>query len=283
MLDCSRRGATAASATPALPTPSRTGSPSRHRILRWTIEFGTFGVLAVAYTVVRSLVTADPARAIAHAEWLASLQGELVRGLEEALNTWFVGSTVVAVTACYLYAVLHYVATPAVFLLSRRHGGRLYWTGYWSLVVASGLAVLVYATFPVAPPRLTPSTGIVDVMREFADYGWWGSAASAPRGIGDATNQYAAVPSMHFGWALWTSIQLWLMGGGARRTLAVAYPLLMTVVVIGTGNHFLIDVLAGGACVVVGYAVVTCALRWWSREHVGSRGSPVGARNRVGH
>ena len=171
MLDCSRRGAPAASATPALPTPSRTGSPSRHRILRWTIEFGTFGVLAVAYTVVRSLVTADPARAIAHAEWLASLQGELVRGLEEALNTWFVGSTVVAVTACYLYAVLHYVVTPAVFLLSRRHGGRLYWTGYWSLVVASGLAVLVYATFPVAPPRLTPSTGIVDVMREFADYG----------------------------------------------------------------------------------------------------------------
>lgn len=243
----------------------------RHRLVRWSVEFGTFGLLAVAYTVVRSLVTADPAQAIAHAEWLASLQGGVVRSLEEALNVWLLGSTVLAVAACYLYAVLHYVATPAVFLLSRRRGGALYWNGYWSLVVASGLAVLVYATFPVAPPRLTPSTGIVDVMREFADYGWWGAAASAPRGIGDATNQYAAVPSMHFGWALWTSIQLWLMGGRLRRTLAVIYPLLMTLVVIGTGNHFLLDVLAGAVCVVIGYGVVVLARRLATDSHAGHR------------
>ncbi|CAN5462257.1 phosphatase PAP2 family protein [soil metagenome] len=249
--------------TVASPTPSPS---TRRRLTAFLLEFGTFGVLAVAYTTVRSLVSSDPASAISHAEALASMQGQLVRTLEDQLNAWMVGTTAVAVAACYLYAVLHYLATPVVFLLSRRRGGALYWNGYWSLVIASGLAVLVYATFPVAPPRLTPSTGIVDVMREFSDFGWWGAAASAPRGIGDATNQYAAVPSMHFGWALWTSVQLWLLGGRIQRVLAVTYPILMTVVVIGTGNHFLIDVLAGAACVVVAYAAVLLLRRWYLRR-----------------
>lgn len=258
-----RHAAGAPDGAPAeLPTGSPAeGAPRHRRVTAFALEFGTFAILAVAYTTVRSLVSADPAQAIAHAESLAALQGGPVDAVEHHLNAWMAGTTAVAVAACYLYALLHYLATPAVFLMSRRRGGQLYWNGYWSLVIASGFAVLVYATFPVAPPRLTPSTGVVDVMRQFSDYGWWGAAASAPRGIGDATNQYAAVPSMHFGWALWTSVQLWLLGGRVRRGLAVAYPLLMTVVVIGTGNHFLIDVLAGGGCVVVAYGVVLALRR----------------------
>jgi hypothetical protein len=58
---------------------------------------------------------------------------------------------------------------------------------------------VVYALYPVAPPRLVPDLGVLDVLRDYADHGWWGSAASAPRGIGDATNQYAALPSMQAG------------------------------------------------------------------------------------
>ena len=111
-----------------------------------------------------------------------------------------------AVVACYIYAVLHYVATPTVFFLSRRRGGWQYWRGYWALAIGSGFALIGYALYPAAPPRLASTTGIVDVMAHFSQYGWWGGAASAPRGIGDATNQYAAMPSMHFGWSLWCAV-----------------------------------------------------------------------------
>ena len=64
------------------------------------------------------------------------------------------GVPVVAVAACYIYALLHYVATPIVFFLSRGSGGWQYWRGYWALVIASGIALVGYALYPAAPPRL---------------------------------------------------------------------------------------------------------------------------------
>jgi PAP2 superfamily len=213
-------------------------------------------VLAVAYNVVRALPENSSPTAFAHARDVLSWEGPLFGHLEVPLNTWLQGSTVLAVAACYSYAVVHYAATPIVFFMSRRRGGWQYWRGYWSLVIASGIALVVYALYPVAPPRMMPDLGITDVMRSYAGYGWWGDAASAPRGIGDATNQFAAMPSMHFGWALWCSIQMWGFGSRPLRVLAVAYPAMLTVVVLGTGNHFLLDVVGGAACVVAAYAVV---------------------------
>ena len=84
--------------------------------------------------------------------------------------------------------------------------------GYVALVVASAIGLICYALFPAAPPRLVPGLGMVDVLQRFSAYGWWGAAASAPRGIGDATNQFAAMPSLHFGWSLWCGIQMWGFG-----------------------------------------------------------------------
>jgi hypothetical protein len=194
------------------------------------------------------------------------LEGPFFHWIEVPLNHWLVAVPALAVAACYYYALLHYLATPLVLLTSRRVGGWKYWRGYWALILASALALVGYATFPTAPPRLTPDLGIVDVMRSYADFGWWGSAASAPRGIGDATNQFAAMPSMHFGWALWCAIQMWGFGSRVWRTLAILYPSILVFVVIATGNHFVIDVLAGGACVVVAYAVVTAVHRALARR-----------------
>jgi hypothetical protein len=167
-------------------------------------ELAAFAVLAVAYNVVRSIGGVDELSAKAHGADILSAEGWIFDHLEVPLNDWMLSHTAFAVAACYIYAVLHYVATPTVFFLSRRRGGWQYWRGYWSLAVASGIALVGYAVYPAAPPRLMQSTGIADIMAHFSQYGWWGSAASAPRGIGDATNQYAAMPSMHFGWSLWS-------------------------------------------------------------------------------
>lgn len=249
-------------------TPVRAGRswrprrPSRTTVL----ELVGFAVLAVAYNVIRSGGDSNAATAVAHARDIISVEGWVFHHLEVPLNEWMVSITPVAVVACYLYALLHYAATPIVFFMSRSRGGWQYWRGYWALVVASGIALVCYALYPAAPPRLTPDLGIVDVMSQFSEFGWWGSAASAPRGIGDATNQYAAMPSMHFGWALWCAIQLWGFKRRIWRVLAVVYPTVLVVVVIGTGNHFLLDVLAGVAVVVLAYAVVEVAGRLVGRR-----------------
>ena len=136
-------------------------------------------------------------------------------------------------------------------------------------MVASAFALVVYALYPVAPPRLVPDLGIVDVMRDYASYGWWGDAASVPRGIGDATNQFAAMPSMHCGWATWCGIQMWQLGGRRWRNAAVSYPLTMALTVVATGNHYVLDVVAGVAAVVLAYLVVESLRRRHQRGHQG--------------
>ena len=224
-------------------------------------ELVAFAVLAVAYNVVRSIGGVDELTAMAHASDILAAEGWVFDHLEVPLNGWLLSHTAFAVAACYVYAVLHYVATPTVFFLSRRRGGWQYWRGYWSLAIASGIALIGYAVYPAAPPRLASSTGITDIMAHFSQYGWWGSAASAPRGIGDATNQYAAMPSMHFGWSLWCAIQLWGFKSRLARTIAIAYPTILGLVVLGTGNHFLLDIVAGGTCVVIAYGLVAVIRR----------------------
>ena len=222
----------------------------------WVVEVSVIVVLAIAYNVIRALPRPHEVAAFAHAQDILSFEGPLFDWIEVPLNQWMAGVPVVAVAACYFYAALHYAATPIILFRSRRQGGWQYWRGYWSLVIASAIALVVYAVYPVAPPRLVPDIDVIDVMRSFSQYGWWGAAASAPRGIGDATNQFAALPSMHFGWALWCAIQMWGFGKRFWRVLALLYPTLLTIVVIGTGNHFLTDVAAGGVCVLIALGIV---------------------------
>jgi hypothetical protein len=240
---------------------SRLAAPARCVIRAfarsWVLELGVFLALAIGYNIVRAMPHVDAAFGpYQHATTILHAEGAIFEHLEEPLNQWINSVPMIAVGACYFYAVLHYVATPTVFFVSRRHGGWQYWRGYWALILASGIALVVYALYPVAPPRLLPGLDIVDTMREFSRYGWWGGAASAPRGIGDATNQFAAMPSMHFGWALWCATQMWGFRTTLWRALALLYPTILAIVVLATGNHFVLDIIGGAACVVTAYIVV---------------------------
>ena len=240
------------------PSPPRGSLVRRYFSVSAVVEIGFLLGLAVIYNLVRA--GGGAAHEVAgktHAEDIVDAEGWFFDKVELGINHWIVGITVLAVVSCYFYALMHYVATPVVLLVSRKKGGWKYWRGYWALVLACAIALVSYANFPVAPPRLMPGVGAVDVMREFSQYGWWGDAASAPRGLGDATNQYAAMPSLHFGWSLWCGIQMWGFGSRKWRIAAVAYPTLQALVVIATANHFGLDVLGGAICVLLAYGIVT--------------------------
>ncbi len=99
-------------------------------------------------------------------------------------------------------------------------------------------------------------------MAQYSSYGWWGGEASAPRGLGGMTNQYAAMPSLHVGWALWCGVMLWRYGGTrTAKAAAVAYPLITTIVVMGTANHYFLDALAGAAVMGVGLLLAPLVMR----------------------
>ena len=107
----------------------------------------------------------------------------------------------------YLYATLHYIVTPAVlvWIAVRRRDG--YRPARNALLAATAIGLVGYWLLPTAPPRLLDA-GFTDTMATFSGVGWWGDAASAPRGMEALSNQYAALPSLHVGWAVWVALCL---------------------------------------------------------------------------
>jgi hypothetical protein len=76
------------------------------------------------------------------------------------------------------------------------------------------------------------------------------------------TNQYAAMPSLHCGWALWCGVMLWMYGGTRLTKVAgVLYPLITTIVVMGTANHYFLDAVAGFVVMGVGFLLTRPLLR----------------------
>ncbi|SDE36103.1 bifunctional glycosyltransferase 87/phosphatase PAP2 family protein [Streptomyces griseoaurantiacus] len=148
----------------------------------------------------------------------------------------------------YYYESFHFVVPLAVL-------GVLYWrrpVDYrWartSLGFATLLALVGFWLYPLAPPRLMPGLGIIDTVhgaQDFAkpDYGT----------LTHLTNQYAAMPSLHFGWALWCGLVIavlaprWWM-----KALGLLHPLFTVSAIIGTGNHWVLDAVGGAAVVVAG-------------------------------
>jgi hypothetical protein len=263
------------------PAAVRRGSGVFARSLRPrpVLEIGLLISVYVGYSITRTLVDGQTDRAVATGLAILHLESAMGIDVESPAVRWVVQATPLAVGLAYLYATLHYVVTPLVLVWLYRVHPELYRSARRLLLAATVAALAWFAAMPTAPPRLLPA-GYPDVLARTADWGWWGSAGSAPQGLGSLTNQYAAMPSMHVGWALWAGSTVALLHHHrAVRSAAVAYPVLMTVVVVTTANHYVLDALAGAAVVVV--AATLPALhrrRRQASEPVGSGASPRAVR-----
>ncbi|WP_370201026.1 phosphatase PAP2 family protein [Aeromicrobium sp.] len=231
------------------------GTRTRLGVRAVVLEVALIAVLYVGYSASRMLASDDRGAALDRAKDLLGLEKAWHLDVEQALNTWVVHHDLVAVASSYWYATAHYVVTAVVlvWLFVRRRW--LYGRARTSLVVASLAGLACYLTVPMAPPRFVE--GYTDVLALHSAAGWWGSDASAPRGMGDLTNELAAFPSLHAGWALWVALALTAAGvGRVWRTLGWAHALVTAFVVVGTGNHWLLDVVGGWAVVAVAWATV---------------------------
>lgn len=238
--------------------PTGTGFLDRLRARRrtWVAirgfrEIVVLAAVYVFYDASRYLVAGDHDGAISHGKTLYRWEKDAGLAPEHALNKLFSAHIALGLPADYIYAVLHYVITPAVLIwLWRRHPQSYSWART-VLIATTIIGLIGFSLFPVAPPRLLG--GFIDTMAKYSHYGWWSDAGSAPRGLGADTNQYAAFPSLHVGWAVWAGWQLFRHGEHrVTRWLGLAYPFVLGIVVVATANHYLIDAVAGFAVVGVG-------------------------------
>jgi hypothetical protein len=237
--------------------PVTHGGPSGH--LSWWREALLLLACLTTYDLVRLLASDDAGLATRHARDVFDLERSLHLNVEAAVNAATAGLRWAEVVSAYWYAALHYVVTPLVLVLLYRSRPWWYRRARSALLLASGAALVVYLTFPPAPPRITP--GYVDVLAATADVGWWSGHGSAVEGAARLVNEMAAMPSMHLGWALWCAL---VLAGLARhrwqRVLAYGYPLTTALVVVATANHWVLDAVAGAALMLATWAATAAAV-----------------------
>ncbi len=230
-------------------------------------ELAAVLALYAVYEATRGLLAGDRRTAVDHAHTIAALERSL-----HLLAEVHVQAAARAVPGLLgllgvLYLTLHLTVTGLYLLWLYRWRPAAYPIVRNALLIASGLAVIGFAAFPTAPPRLA-ALGISDTISH--------GHIDLNHGLVSALyNPYAAVPSMHLGYATIVGASLFLYGRRpALRAVAVLYPTLQLLVIVATGNHFFFDAATGVVTAAVAFPVALAV----SRAGVPRRGA---ARARV--
>ncbi|WP_046731038.1 phosphatase PAP2 family protein [Streptomyces humi] len=231
--------------------------------LRWWTELPLILLVYGCYTAGRLLARGNTASAVDHGLAILRIEKDLRLNAEHPLNRLFTREPWLGVPADFWYASLHYLITPAILVWLFRRRSEIYRGARTWLMTSTFIGLIGFTLLPTCPPRLLDAKyGFVDTMAQYSSYGWWGGQASAPRGMGGMTNQYAAMPSLHCGWALWCGVMLWRYGNSRlTKVLGVAYPLLTAIVVMGTANHYFLDAVAGVAVMGAGFLLAPYVTR----------------------
>ncbi|WP_107441012.1 phosphatase PAP2 family protein [Streptomyces sp. NRRL S-4] len=149
------------------------------------------------------------------------------------------------------YATVHFPATLAFLAW-------LYWRRprhyVWSrrvLAALTGAALALHLLFPLAPPRMLRAAGLVDTGQVYGPTVYADSPATD-----SMANQFAAMPSLHVGWALAVAVGLIVATRSRWRLLWLLHPLLTLLVVVGTANHYWLDAIVVAALLAVAYAAL---------------------------
>lgn len=236
--------------------------------LRWWTELPLIAVVYALYSGARLLVRGDVDDAVEHGADILHFEQLLHLDPEHWFNRLFTHHAFLGVPADFAYASLHYVVTPTILVWMWRRRPTHYRVARTWLMISTLIGLVGFTVVPTAPPRLLDGDGFIDTMAQYGSYGWWGTDASAPRGMGHLTNQYAAMPSLHVGWSLWCGVMLWRYGRNrVVRALGLIYPVMTAFVVMGTANHYLMDAAAGVAVMTAGFLLAKPALRMTDALH----------------
>jgi hypothetical protein len=232
-------------------------------------------VLVKVYDLIRSLAAVREAPARRHGSAVLAIERALSIDWELAANRWLTARPPLEMLAVYWYQFAHISVTLAVLVWCYAARPDLYRRMRNALVITNVVGMTVYFLLPVMPPRLLPGTGYVDTV---ADAGF-GTTHGGPV----PADQYAAMPSLHLAWALWTGfVAAALVAprlGTLGRRLCYLYPLTTAVVVVATANHFVLDVVAG-VTVGAGALAVAKSLPGWLAPVTRSRAAQLVAQAR---
>jgi hypothetical protein len=232
------------------------------------------GLAFLLYFAVRGAVIDRPETAYFNALDIVELQRNLGFFWEPDIQEWIKNKLFLVQSANIIYFWLHFplIVTFGIYLYFK---DRRKYTLMRDAFLASGaIALIIYWSYPVAPPRELPELaarfdpdapayvlGFIDTMQRYLGYAYQSQSTAA------FVNPYAAMPSLHFGWdmllgigivwAFWRQRWMWLM-----LPIGVVLPAMQVMSITVTANHFFIDALAGAVVAALGIPIAVWLSRW---------------------
>ncbi|HEY2592858.1 MAG TPA: phosphatase PAP2 family protein [Chloroflexota bacterium] len=224
---------------------------------RWWVEALVIVWLCWVYDAITNFAPLRLPAALGHGEAVLAVEHRLGIDPELSLDRWLAGHHTLALVVSNYYDNAHFIVTLGLlgWLWVRR--ADLYRPLRNSLVGVNVIAFAIFWLYPVAPPRMLRSDGFSDVVSQTHAFGSWHTGALA-----SAANQLAAMPSLHMAWAAWCAVVLWRLSRGVWvRGVALLYPCMTAFAVLATGNHYVLDVLAGLATLAAAMLIEVTILR----------------------
>jgi membrane-associated phospholipid phosphatase len=221
----------------------------RHRRVRWVLTQALIVAVAVFfYFQVRGLTNADPATAIHHAHSVMDLEQRMGLRFELDFQARVIAYDSASDIANWIYVWGHWPVIVLTMLWLVFHHRNVFLRLRDGMLVSGALGLVVFVTYPVAPPRLVDPQLVDTVTERSRAYRY----LQPPNFV----NQYAAMPSLHAGWDLLVGIAIITAGGTLLvRAIGWVLPVLMSMAVVATANHYVLDVLAGIILALIGHLV----------------------------
>ena len=245
--------------------------------LRWWVEVLLVLGFYVVYSTIRNLFGSESisaADALANAERIIDLERSIGLYLELDLQQAFVDHRWFIQFWNLFYGTFHFAVTVFALVWVYRRFPHLYARHRSTFLCTTGLALAGFALFPLMPPRLLSNGGefggclatlhpYVDTVTDVG--GLWSFDSGTMQSV---SNQYAAMPSLHFAWATWCALVIWpIVSNRTARGLVAAYPIATLFAVIVTGNHFWLDAVGGLVVLGAGSLLAGVLVRVWTALH----------------
>lgn len=204
----------------------------------------------VLYFGVRGLIATRIDAAYRNAEGVVRLEQSAGLFVEPRLQEVVIRHGWLAEVLGYIYIYGHWpvLLTTLLWLFVRHRDS--YRRFRDTMLLSGAVGLVIFAVFPVAPPRFLTAYGFVDTVTERTS----AYRVLQPPGF---VNQYAAVPSLHFGWNLLMGIAVASLGGHwIVRLFGWLMPVLMFAAIVLTANHYIFDGVVGGTLTLLSLLVI---------------------------
>jgi hypothetical protein len=246
----------------AIPTRARTlerliAAAQRRRAFRDAFELTLVAIAFLLYFLVRGAVVDREADALRNAEWIIDLQ----RALGIYWEPWLQAQIIDVMPLVHFFNFVYFwLDFPLIIVVgfwlyfTRRHE---FTVARDALLLSGAIALVIYHTFPVMPPRLLPGGEFIGTVEAYAGLSYQAQSTEW------FVNPYAAVPSLHFGWTLILGAVIFLTAKNLFvRGVGLLLPWAQLAAIVFTANHFILDAVAGLVVALAGVLLAMAMQRW---------------------